>query len=46
MKLTRTNEKLTREHLEDFIDHLEVRPEVKEEMKRITPRNYTGVYSK
>ena len=45
-KLTRTNEKLTREHLEDFIDHLEVRPEVKEEMKRITPRNYTGVYSK
>ena len=45
-KLTRTNEKLTREHLEDFIDHLEVSPEVKEEMKRITPRNYTGVYSK
>ena len=45
-KLTRTNEKLTREHLEDFIDHLDVNPEVKEEMKKITPRNYTGVYSK
>ena len=45
-KLTRTNEKLTREHLEDFIDHLDVFPEVKEEMKKITPRNYTGVYSK
>lgn len=45
-KLTRTNEKLTREHLEDFIDHLDVSPEVKEEMKKITPRNYTGVYSK
>ena len=45
-KLTRTNEKLTLEHLEDFIDHLDVRPEVKEEMKKITPRNYTGVYSK
>ena len=45
-KLTRTNEKLTREHLEDFIDHLDVTPEVKEEMKKITPRNYTGVYSK
>ena len=30
----------------DFIDHLDVSPEVKEEMKKITPRNYTGVYSK
>lgn len=45
-KLTRTNEKLTREHLDHFIESLEVSDEVKAEMKKITPRNYTGVYSK
>lgn len=45
-RLTRTNERLTREHLDAFIDSLEVSDKVKEEMKRITPRNYTGVYSK
>lgn len=44
-KLTRTNEKLTREKLDDFIDELDVSDEVKREMKQITPRNYTGVYS-
>ncbi|MDO5035733.1 MAG: adenylosuccinate lyase [Porphyromonas sp.] len=44
--LTRTNEVLTRERLDDFIDGLEVSPAVKEEMKRVTPRNYTGVYSR
>lgn len=43
--LTRTNEKLTRERVDDFIDQLDISDDVKEEMKRITPRNYTGVYS-
>ena len=42
--LTRTNEKLTREHLDAFIDSLEVSDAVKAEMKSITPLNYTGVY--
>ena len=42
--LTRTNEKLTRERVDDFIDQLDISDDVKEEMKRITPRNYTGVY--
>ena len=42
--LTRTNEKLTPERLTAFIDSLNVSDEIKEEMKRITPRNYTGVY--
>lgn len=42
--LTRTNEKLTREHLDQFIETLQISDEVKSEMKRITPRNYTGVY--
>lgn len=43
--LTRTNEKLTREHLDQFIDSLQVSDAIKTEMKQITPRNYTGVYS-
>ena len=42
--LTRTNEKLTREHLDAFIDSLSVSEELKKEMKAITPGNYTGVY--
>lgn len=42
--LTRTNEKLTRERLDAFIDGLDVSMEVKEEMKAITPYNYVGVY--
>lgn len=41
--LTRTNEALTRERLDAFIDSLEVSPAVKAEMKRITPRNYIGL---
>lgn len=43
--LTRSNEVLTREKLDAFIDGLDVSEALKEEMKRITPRNYTGVYS-
>lgn len=43
--LTRTNEQLTRERLDQFIDSLNISDAVKDEMKRITPRNYTGVYS-
>ncbi len=43
--LTRSNEVLTREKLNAFIDGLDISTELKEEMKQITPRNYTGVYS-
>ena len=43
LKLTRTNEKITREAIHRFIDTLEVADEVKEELKAITPRNYTGL---
>lgn len=42
--LTRTNERLTRTHLDAFIDSLHISDEVKAEMKAITPRNYVGVY--
>lgn len=42
--LTRTNEKLTVERLFDFIDGLQISEDVKAEMKKISPRTYTGVY--
>ncbi|KGL47319.1 adenylosuccinate lyase [Porphyromonas cangingivalis] len=42
--LTRTNERLTTERLIEFIDSLDVPTHIKEEMKAITPRTYTGVY--
>lgn len=41
--LTRTGEKITRESLHNFIDQLEVHDRVKDEMKRISPHNYTGI---
>jgi len=41
--LTRTNEGITATSIRDFIDTLNVSQSVKEELKRITPRNYTGV---
>jgi len=40
--LTRTNEKVTRESIDAFIDQLPVSKEVKKEMHAITPENYTG----
>lgn len=42
-KLTRKNEKITRETIAQFIDSLEVKPEVKKKLKGITPFNYTGI---
>ena len=41
--LTRTNEGITARSISDFIETLNVSQSVKEELKRITPRNYTGV---
>ncbi len=42
--LTRTNQKITPEIICNFIDTLNVSNEIKEEMKKITPFNYTGVF--
>jgi adenylosuccinate lyase len=42
LELTRTNEKITPESLKAFIDSLDIKPEIKEELKSITPFNYTG----
>jgi adenylosuccinate lyase len=42
MELTRTNEKITGEAIGKFIDTLDVSDAVKDEMKAVTPFNYTG----
>lgn len=42
-EFTRGKEKLTKESLHEFIQHLNVSDEVKEELKKMTPSNYTGV---
>jgi adenylosuccinate lyase len=41
--LTRTNENITAKSIADFIETLEVSAEIKEELKVITPQNYTGI---
>nr|WP_299167247.1 adenylosuccinate lyase [uncultured Allomuricauda sp.] len=41
--LTRTNERITQVSIANFIDTLEVSDAIKDELKRITPANYTGV---
>ena len=41
--LTRTNEKINQISIANFIDTLEVSAEIKNELKAITPANYTGI---
>jgi adenylosuccinate lyase len=41
--LTRTNEKITQSSIADFIDTLAVSEAVKDELKQINPKNYTGI---
>ena len=41
--LTRTNEKINQTSIATFIDTLDVTEEIKNELKRITPSNYTGI---
>ncbi len=43
LNLTRTNEKITMGKIHSFIDGLDVKEEVKRELKEITPFNYTGI---
>jgi len=42
LELTRTNEKISREDIQEFIDTLNLNESVKSELKGITPFNYTG----
>ena len=41
-QLTRVNSTVTEQSIAEFIDTLDVKPEVKEELKRLSPRSYTG----
>lgn len=41
--LTRTNQKMTQETIRQFIESLEVSPDVKRELLAINPGNYTGI---
>ena len=41
--LTRTNTKINQQSIADFIDTLEVSSAIKDELKAISPSNYTGI---
>ncbi len=41
--LTRTNERINQTSIADFIETLEIAESVKQEMRNITPENYTGI---
>ena len=41
--LTRTNESITKQSITSFIDTLDVSDEIKDELRVITPSNYTGI---
>ncbi len=41
--LTRTNAAITKQSMASFIETLEVSQEIKDELKVITPQNYTGI---
>lgn len=43
MGLTRTNTKIDKKAITEFIDTLNVSDEIKKELKQITPMNYTGL---
>ncbi|WP_297096735.1 adenylosuccinate lyase [uncultured Draconibacterium sp.] len=42
--LTRKNEVINKESIHNFVDGLDVSDAVKEELKAITPQNYTGIF--
>ncbi len=42
-ELTRGNNSITKESIQEFISNLDVSDEIKTELKKITPQNYTGV---
>ena len=42
--LTRTHSRIDKKTISEFIEQLDIAPSVKDELKRLTPENYTGVY--
>ena len=43
-ELTRKNERIDKNSIHNFIDELNVSEEIKNELKKITPQNYTGIF--
>ena len=43
-ELTRKNTKMTKSSVHEFIDTLHVSEDIKTELKKITPHNYTGIH--
>jgi len=41
--LTRKNEKITQQSIAEFIDGLNIKPDLKKQLKEITPFTYTGI---
>lgn len=41
--LTRTNQEITKESIQEFIRSLEISEEIKTELLQISPQNYTGI---
>ena len=41
--LTRTNEQMSQKLIHDFINSLEISESIKNELKSISPHNYTGI---
>ena len=42
-ELTRSNEKVDKKSLHEFIDKLDVDNSIKNELKQISPYNFTGI---
>lgn len=43
-ELTRSNQPIDRQLIHNFIDSLDIPEEIRQEMKQITPHNYTGIF--
>ena len=41
--LTRTNQKVDAQRISEFIDSLDITNDLKDELRKITPQNYTGI---
>ena len=44
-ELTRSNKTITRVTMHGFIDTLDINDSIKEELRQITPQNYTGIFN-
>jgi adenylosuccinate lyase len=42
--LTRSHERISKESIHNFIDNLDVDEKIKQELKNISPQNYTGIF--